>query len=182
MNVLMLPFYNIVNILFVGVLFCVGIGTLFPGIIELFGSDKLVSIKTDSFLFCMIALTVVYEIGIVLDRLGSLVTERVLKNKKPANERGFISNLIQMQWKCYHSFQKAEKHSENIKTLTREYIFSRNNLTLFAILAVVALCVGRFIHAIIFADLVILFYFSMKKHADKVAQRVDYANGDKPTC
>ena len=138
-------------------------------------SDKLLGFNEDSFAFCVIAVAVIYEVGIVIDRLASLVIERVLKNKKSFAKRSTLSRIFQMQWKDYAHFQKAERKSENIKNLTREYIFSRNNLTLFFILTIVAVCVNKYVHAMVFCDLAVLFYFSMKKHADKVAQRVDFS-------
>ena len=173
MSIMSLPFYNLINIFFIGVLFSIGAASLFPKLMT--HSDKLLGFNSDSFVFCIIAVAIVYEIGIVIDRLASLITERILKSKKSFENRSFLSQLLQMQWKDYAHFQKAEKKSENIKTLTREYIFSRNNLTLFVILCGAALGMEKYIHAILFGDLGLLFYFSMKKHADKIAQRVDFS-------
>lgn len=173
MGILALPFYNLINIFFIGVLFSTGAVIIFPDLMS--HSDKLLGFNEDSFIFCIIAVAVVYEIGIVIDRLSSLIIEKILKSKKSFETRSFLSRLLQMQWKDYAHFQKAEKNSENIKTLTREYIFSRNNLTLFLILSLVAVAANKYIHTMIFADLALLFYFSMKKHADKIAQRVDFS-------
>lgn len=73
MGVLALPFYNLINIFFIGVLFTTGTVIIFP---ELMGyTDKLLGFNEDSFVFCIIAIAIVYEIGIVIDRLSSLIIE-----------------------------------------------------------------------------------------------------------
>ncbi|MDR0726793.1 MAG: hypothetical protein LBF37_01890 [Rickettsiales bacterium] len=112
--------------------------------------------------------------GTVIDRLGSLVVEKLLKNKK--EDRCWLSRMLQMTWKDYGHFQYAEKENDCIKILTREYTYSRNLFTALLILTCLGVACGNsfFCKVTIFGCL--LFYLSMRKHANKIAQRVDFTN------
>lgn len=175
MNVSTLPFHNIINMLLIGILFMTGIMFLFPEQFDVLFA--IISVHSEaSFIIGVMTVAVIYEIGIILDRLSSLITEKLFKNKKPYSKRNLISRILQMQWKDYENYQRAEKiNANNIKTLTREYTYSRNSLTTFLILSLIAVSIGKMYVFYVTFSLSVLFYFSMRKHADKIADRVDFA-------
>lgn len=174
MNFASLPFYNIANMMFIGMQFCFGLFFLFPNAID-YVQAVLQHGSETSFMFGVFTLAIMYEIGIVIDRLASMVLEKILKSKKPMANRGWFSRTFQITWKDYGHYQAAEKHNDAIKTLSREYNYSRNSLMMLIILGTLAIGVRHWIVAIISLDLAIIFYFSMRKHANKIAMRVDYA-------
>jgi hypothetical protein len=162
---------------FVGLLFAVGCMVLEPSLIqylEIYGKYFKEGIMQTA-----TAVVVIYYTGFLIDRFSSLVVEKALKNKNKKKTRNFLSQKIQMNWRHYEDYQKAEKHSSHIKTLSREYTFSRNSMTLFLWLTVLAILKGDWVFCSVTWFVTIFLYFSTKKHADKISQRVDFYRNHK---
>jgi hypothetical protein len=167
-----IPFYNLVNMLLIGMVFIIGWFTIDMWLIsEIFGFIQFYEIPS-SLALCIL-FPVSYQIGLIINRFGSLM-EDILKTEVPLKNRGWISRHIQFTWRSYELYQKAEKIDPFIKTLSREYALSRNSLTLFLLLAVVAFTCCKIDVGITMVILSMLFYFSMRKHSGKIISRIDF--------
>lgn len=154
-----IPFYNIVNMFLTGFIFigcCIFI--YLNAFIYLLTSNIIPetnfvseSIITVSFL------AIIYEIGYVINRIGSIITEPILKKTKaiPFNND-------------YKNFNDCKKQYPILNTLSREYALSRTSLTLFLIIDVFALLQKQWILALVFLLIALLFGFSCRKHAKKI--------------
>jgi hypothetical protein len=110
------------------------------------------------FLITVIVFALFYEIGLVINRLASVLFEELLKKIK----------LIKLS--DYATYKKAEKRIGFMKVLSREYAVSRNSMALFFILFTISLVKWKLIFMFIFLLLTILFFFSMKKHSLKISE------------
>jgi hypothetical protein len=158
MNVDNIPFYNILNMVFIGILFAVGLFILTP---EIFVLKSIPFFESNEFLKTAVVVVVIYYVGFFIDRTGSLLIEKILKNKNQPSKRNFVSQKIQMNWRNYDEYQRAEKSSEHIKVLAREYTFSRNSMTLFLILTIIAIFVGNWVFCSFTWFATIFLYFSL---------------------
>ncbi|MFB6468534.1 hypothetical protein ACE38V_17325 [Cytobacillus sp. Hz8] len=154
-----IPFYNILNMLLTGFIFvgcCIFIyintflhlliSNAFPKIS--FGSETIITISFFS---------VIYEIGYIINRIGSIVTEPILKKTKAIP---FDND--------YKKFNDCKKQYPILSTLSREYALSRTTLTLFLITTVLAAFQKQWILALIFILIAVLFSLSCRKHAKKI--------------
>ena len=106
-------------------------------------------------IFSFSALAVVYETGIIINRLGSLL-EEVLK----------FFNLIPYK-SDYKRFNDKKREYPIMTTLSREYASSRNSIILFALISIIVFikfCWFGFIPL----GIMLLFYFSCRKYAKKI--------------
>lgn len=154
-----IPFYNIVNMLLTGFIFvgcCMFIyfdifinalaSVIFPeiGIV----SETIITISF---------FAIIYEVGYIINRVGSIITEPILKKTKAIP---FNSD--------YKKFNDCKEHYPILNTLSREYALSRTSLTLFLIIATLALLQKQWMLALVFLLISLLFGFSCRKHATKV--------------
>jgi hypothetical protein len=100
--------------------------------------------------------------------MGSVVTEEMLK------KFGVI------QWADYDMYYKACKEDSHLNILARDYVLYRNMLTLFLLLIIVscASCLFGLLELskllkllAVFVPMSALFYFSIKKHCEKIHKR-----------
>lgn len=163
------PFYNVVNILFIGLVFC-GFGALlYPNTAK--DIMDILSIINSQTVDVVILLAISYEMGLIINWVGSLVVEPILVNRKPEKQRGFLSKWLQISWRNYKDYQKAE--NDKLKMLTREMNVARNHFTLFVVLAFIASVSGRWEFCLCLMPLVVMFYCAYRKHSWKIVSRID---------
>ena len=158
------PFYNIVNMLLTGFVFLGGLIFVFPEkAIQLLNGEFYANLKTGpEIIFVICYLAVAYEIGLVINRVGSVVIEPVLKKIKliPFNDD-------------YVLFNEKKKEYPIMSTLSREFALSRTSIALFLALAITAafnkVC-PLFVVCIIIS---FVFYLSCKKHASKIVKLME---------
>lgn len=154
-----IPFYNIVNMILTGFIFVgccmfVYINTF----INFLTSNAFPKISFSSDLIITISFfSVIYEVGYIINRIGSIVTEPILKKTKAIP---FDND--------YKKFNECKKQYPILSTLSREYALSRTSLTLFFITTVLAIFQKQWILALIFILIAVLFSFSCRKHAKKI--------------
>ena len=90
----------------------------------------------------------IYEIGFIINRIGSIVIEPIFKKFKIFNER--------------------KKQYPIMEVLSREFALARTQISMFFILLVVSLLKQQFILSGVFFLLVLLFTLSMRKHSKKI--------------
>lgn len=154
-----LPLYNILNFLLVGFVFIGCLLLMFPETIaEFVLSDfyeKVTTVSETLLIFCVVAIS--YEIGFVLNRMGSVFIEPIFKKLRviPFNDD-------------YKMFNEKSKEYPIMKTLSREYAVSRTSSLLFAMLMVIAWVTNKKFYVFIFMVCMVVFILSCRKHASKI--------------
>lgn len=164
-----IPFYNVINILFVGLVFCGLCIFLFPEISDyVFGMLGRINNRAVNI---VVVLTLGYEMGLILNWVASLVVEPILINKKPLNKRSWFSRIFQISWKSYADYQKAE--NDKLHMLVREMNVARNHMTLFSVILIMACISSHWCEFFCILPIIGLFYCAYKKHAKKIAARIE---------
>ena len=158
------PFYNIVNMLLTGFVFLGGLLFVFPEkAIQLLNGEFYANLKTGpEIIFVICLLAVAYEIGLVINRVGSVIIEPVLKKIKliPFNDD-------------YVLFNNKKKEYPIMSTLSREFALSRTSIALFMVLAVIA-AFNKFCPMFISCIMIsLVFYLSCRKHASKIVKLME---------
>ena len=107
-----------------------------------------------------------YELGLIINRFGSVIIEDVFKRLKliPFNND-------------YALFNDAKKTYPIMSTLSREYALSRTGIALFLTLLTLSLLAGRWSVGISCFVITIIYYLSCRKHADKIVKLMNSAQG-----
>ena len=153
-----IPFYNILNMLLIGIVFSTLLCFADLSKITIF-SNYLSLIKTD-YLIIIVFIALMYEVGLVINRLSSVVLEPFLKFFK----------LI--YWTDYRKYVKAQREDNFLVVLSREYALSRNSTALFFILTMIGLVCWNLTYSLEMLLLTILFLMSTRKHSKKIHDRV----------
>ena len=155
------PFYNLLNMLLVGFIFIVSVCMAFPDpAINLITNDVVVGLSAGAnVILTAFIFAVAYEIGYLVNRLGSVILEELFKKTKliPHNDD-------------YHKYNKVKKEYPVMGILSREYASSRTNVMLFLIIMGVAIIAKKYIFALIALACSIVFFFSCRKHAKKITE------------
>lgn len=160
-----IPLYNILNMFLTGFVFLAGIITLYPvTLIEVVTGEVFIKLSTVPeivlLLLCLIASS--YEIGLILNRAGSVIIEPVLIKTKFLR---FSEN--------YSLYAEASKKTPMLNTISREYALSRTSIVEFLVLAIWSTCIGKWLLSVCYLAVAIVFLFSCKKHFAKIATVVE---------
>lgn len=165
-----IPFYNILNMFLTGLIFigcCLLIFSQYFA--SVFSSSLINNLGTGFETIIIISFfAVAYEVGLIINRIGSIIVEPFLK----------ITKLIQFN-NDYCLYNQARDKYTIFPTLTREYAVSRTSIAMFLILSVISAIVKNWVYLAFFGSFVMIFYFSCAKHARKVATLVDAQKEDK---
>jgi hypothetical protein len=149
-----IPFYNILNVFFVGVIAVILYGYIFPT------EMKYVLGSIDNYAAGSVGVYALpYFIGLVISRVGSIVVEPIVKWLK----------LI--PWVEYEIYCKAEQDDKMLRTLAREYALSRNFATLFLSLFVASPIARHWTFLVVAILMTALFSYSMQKYAKEMSSR-----------
>lgn len=154
-----IPLYNYLNMVLTGMIF---IGCLFFVFIddmniEIYSEliSNLSAVSETALLVILFA--VVYEIGYVINRLGSIVVEPIFKKTK------FIEYN-----EDYSLFNDAKKEYPILSTLSREYAVSRTQVMLFLLVLVAAIIKTNIFFICTSLVCTFIFTFSVHKHSKKI--------------
>lgn len=109
---------------------------------------------------CIFAL--IYEIGFIINRIGSVIIENILLSLK----------LIPFD-NDYKKFNERKKEYPIMEILSREYALSRNSFTLFLLLAIISLIKFNWVLFGLFLAISVLFFFSIRKHSLKIVKLME---------
>lgn len=101
------------------------------------------------------ALALAYEVGIIINRLGSVLEDVMRKTHLiPFNDD-------------YKKFNEKKKEYPIMNTLSREYALSRNSIVLFLLISIIVFV--RFSwYGLIPVAVMLLFYYSCRKYSKKI--------------
>ena len=106
-------------------------------------------------LFAVSAFALVYEVGIIINRLGSLLEDVMRK-----------THLIPFN-NDYKRFNDKKKEYPIMNVLSREYALSRNSIVLFMLISIVVFV--RFAwYGFIPLIIMFLFYYSCRKYSKRI--------------
>lgn len=109
--------------------------------------------------FSISALALVYEIGIIINRLGSILEDLLRKT----HIIPFIDD--------YKRFNEKKKEFPIMNVLSREYALSRNSVVLFLLISILTFIrFGWF--GLIPLSIMLMFYYSCWKYAKKIVDLV----------
>lgn len=154
-----LPLYNLLNMFLTGLVFLGGCVLLFwENIVNYLNNDIIKSVGTwPEFVITVLIFAVAYEIGLIINRIGSVMVETMLKKIK------FIRFNDD-----YELFNKKKKQYPILEILSQEYALSRTGIALFFLLTILALFSNVKILSIPLFIIFVVFLFSCRKHASKI--------------
>jgi hypothetical protein len=156
-----IPFYNLVNMFLIGIVFVVFCSFILYGqlidIVETY-LYLLKFAKEFTMLFSLAAIGFIYMIGLIINRFSSVVIEKIL----------ILFRFIQNIEKDYKDFNNCRKENPFLYTLSREYNLSRVSFTLWLLLTILSISFCHCILAIISLGISAIFIFSMKKFSGKI--------------
>lgn len=162
-----IPFYNILNMFLTGLVFLGGCVILYPdSAITILNNEVIKNLGTGPEIIIVIcAFAIAYEVGLIINRIGSIILEPFLKWTK----------LIPFD-DDYVKFNNKKKEYPIMSTLSREYALSRTGTVLFLILLVLSLFTSNWVLAIVFASITVVYYLSCRKHSTKIVKLMQSEN------
>ena len=159
-----IPFYHILNDFLVGLIFIIGYSCIFPkAIIEMMRNEAFISLVGDTKSIYLISfLAIAYEVGLIINRIGSVFLEKLLKRIKFIY---FNDN--------YKKFNICKKEFPILGDISREYALSRTSIILFMVLTVLALVSGAYVLSTVLFMVTIIFLFSVRKYSKKIIDIMD---------
>lgn len=155
-----IPFYNLVNVFLPGLAFVGSLVLQFPEKVRSLAIIFLDAGSTGLEVLVLIScLAIAYEIGYIIFRFGAIAVEPLLKKL--------------FGWTSYDRFVAAQKcGAKSLSTLSREYAYTRTQITLFVALAGVFALSKRWVFMVISVLCVLLFVLSARGHIKKIAVTV----------
>lgn len=154
-----IPFYNILNMFLTGLVFLGGCAMICPDFAaSILINDIIVNIGTGpEIVFTVCIFAAAYEVGLIINRIGSVIIEPILKKIKaiPFDDD-------------YVKFNQKKKEYPIMSTLSREFALSRTGIALFGILTLIACFAGKKYFSWVFAATTIVYFLSCRKHAKKI--------------
>ena len=154
-----IPFYNIVNMFFVGSVFIFIVAVLFHGQFKTIDlSAPIFSFLKDwSIVISAILLIAMYEVGFVLNRASSVIIEPILTKTKIWPKYQYDKDVSEI----------SEKNSK-FQSMITELVLMRTHILLYIIIAALSLFSPYKWFALLCVALVILFVLAGRKHNSKV--------------
>lgn len=164
-----IPFYNILNMFLTGLVFLGGCVIIFPEYtLTVLNNEIVKNLGTGpEIVITICAFAAAYEVGLIINRAGSVIIEPLLKYIKliPFNDN-------------YVLFNEKKNEHPIMSTLSREYALSRTGIALFLALLILASIACEWTIAIACAVITIVYYLSCRKHSSKI---IELMEGKKPT-
>lgn len=163
-----IPLYDLLNKFLTGLVFIGGSVVVYPArALSILNSEIVKNLGTGPEIVVTVAVfATTYELGLTINRFGSVIIEDVFKRLK----------LIQFN-NDYTLFNEAKKKYPIMSTLSREYALSRTGIALFLSLVVLSFLAGRWSVGISCFVIMIIYFLSCRKHADKIVKLMNSVQG-----
>ena len=166
------PFYNIVNMFFVGAVFSLCIGIIFREDITLNWINENEELLSDwSVLISAVLIIAMYEIGFIINRMGSVIIEP-LYTLSPFEKRKIFKKI-----KCLRIWPREEygidvstisKANNKFEAMTTELNLMRSHIMMFVIILIISIVLRKIEWIILSVFLVLLFTLGGRKHNSKI--------------
>lgn len=161
-----IPFYNILNMFLTGLVLIGGCVVIFPEYALCVLENEIITNlgAGPEIVVTVCAFAIAYEVGLIVNRIGSVIIETFLKWTKliPFNNNYVLFNQKKQQYPI-------------INTLSREYALSRTGIALFLILLILALVAHNRLMILVSSAALIVYYLSCRKHSIKIVSLMDEA-------
>ena len=151
-----IPFYNIVNMFFVGAVFSIAVFLLLHEKITV--KPQYIALAHDwSVLFSALLIIIMYEVGFIINRAGSVLIDTLLVKTKiwPRNEYGVdVSNI--------------SASNPKFQAMITELNLMRSHVFIYIILSVISVFLKEYWLTLLFAGVVIVFILGGRKHNEKI--------------
>ncbi|MDR2251594.1 MAG: hypothetical protein LBD98_01975 [Endomicrobium sp.] len=167
-----IPFYNLVNMLLIGVVFLSGCFIAFTNemadfIISAYPLTTVLTGFNSTFVFSVLITALAYMVGLIINRFSSVVIEEIL----------ILCKIIPNHKKDYKNFNNCRKENAFLYTLSREYGLSRGNFTLWFLLAILFAFSTHYLLAIVSFCIAGIFIVSAVKFSNEIQNIVgDFQN------
>lgn len=154
-----IPFYNIVNMFFVGSIFTFLVGVLFY---KQFGSVDISSpfftfAKDWSVIISAVLLIVMYEIGFILNRASSVIIEPILTRTK-----------IWPRYQYDKDVSEISKDNPKFQSMITELVLMRTHIFLYFIVSIISIFSAFKWFAIVCLVFIVIFVLAGRKHNAKI--------------
>lgn len=153
-----IPYYNIVNMFFVGAVFSLCLAFLLHEDIPFDWLEKHADILSDwSLLISAVLLVAMYELGFIINRMGSIIVAPILEKTK-------------IWKKDKYDIDVSEIASTNSKfqSMITELVLMRSHIMMCILLIMVSVCKKHWSLVSIFVGAMLVFVFGGMKHNSKI--------------
>ena len=166
-----IPFYNIVNMFFVGAVFSLCLLVLLHSYIPFEWIKENSDLLSDwSVIISTVLLITMYEIGFVINRMGSVIVAPIYEGKKRKKFKIWPKDDYRID------VSEIAKSNPRFQSLITELNLMRSHIMMSAILFVIALILKKWIWAGSFLIVIVIFTLGGRKHNSKInIIRRDYA-------
>ena len=153
-----IPFYNIVNMFFVGCVFVIFTIPFFIGAIDLDATKKYSEIMSNwTGIISVAAIAAMFEIGFIINRLGSIIIEPL-----------YVILKIWPREKYDAKISEISQSNAKFQSMITELNLMRSHIMICLIILITALFLGKFLYALSMFALICIFSFGGRKHNTKI--------------
>lgn len=151
-----IPFYNIVNMFFVGAVFSIMVILMFVEKINI--EQKYMDIALEwNFIVSAFMIITMYEMGFIINRAASVLIGEIL-----------VKTKIWEKGKYDIDISEISANNPKFQSMITELNLMRSHILIYLILTVLAVILKKYLLALLFAAFVIIFVFGGKKHNTKI--------------
>lgn len=153
-----IPFYNIVNMFFVGCVFVIFTIPFFIGAIDLDATKKYSEIMSNwTGIISVAAIAAMFEIGFIINRLGSIIIEPL-----------YVFLKIWPREKYDAKISEISQSNAKFQSMITEINLMRSHIMICLIILIAALFLGKFLYALSMFALICIFSLGGRKHNTKI--------------
>lgn len=153
-----IPFYNIVNMFFVGCVFVIFTIPFFIGAIDLDAIKKYSEIMSNwTGIISVAAIAAMFEIGFIINRLGTIIIEPL-----------YVVLKIWPREKYDVKVSEISQSNAKFQSMITELNLMRSHIMICLIILIAALFLGKFLYALSMFALICIFSFGGRKHNTKI--------------
>ena len=153
-----IPFYNIVNMFFVGCVFVIFMIPFFIDAIDLDAVKKYGEILSDwTAIISVVAIAAMFEVGFIINRLGSIIVEPL-----------YVILKIWPREKYDAKISEISQNNAKFQSMITELNLMRSHIMICLIILIIALLLGKFLYALSMLALICIFSLGGRKHNTKI--------------
>lgn len=168
------PFYELVNMFFVGSVFTIlALFLCFDSLPLDFVKDNSPVLADWRFLISAVAFIAMYEVGFIINKIGSIIVAPLLSKTKIWPHEEYHVDVSEIAMK-----------NARFQSMITELTLMRSHIVMFSALAIMSLCTGKGIYALPLVACIVIFVLAGRKHNARINTiRKDYqGRNDNPQC
>lgn len=168
------PFYELVNMFFVGSVFTIlALFLCFDSLPLDFVKDNSPVLADWRFLISAVAFIAMYEVGFIINKIGSIIVAPLLSKTKIWPREEYHVDVSEIAMK-----------NARFQSMITELTLLRSHIVMFFVLTVISLCKGKVVYTVPFVICIAIFILAGRKHNARInIIRKDYqAQSNNPQC